>query len=218
MIRVYRRQEVQRKIQPILARYQEKLARLIRRGEATEAELIALFEELRAALGPEIAAITMEQAVALMEETGIVLDVAMVSEEAIRWARDYSYELVRGLDATTRKLLQEAVSTYASTPGMTIGDLDRILEPAFGPVRAEMIATTEVTRAYAEATNEHQRMVERETGIRMRRVWETLNDDLVCPICGPLNGKPEEDWAVMFPGGPPAHPRCRCSTSLELVE
>lgn len=199
-----------------MERYRKKINAAIRRGNATEAEIVALFEEMRAALGPEIAAITMEQAVTLMDETGIALDVAMVSEEALAASRAITYELARTLDLTTRRFVGEAVATYVGTPGMTIGDLDRLLEPAFGQARAEMIATTEVTRAYSEATNEHQRIVQRETGIQMVRVWETLNDELVCPICGPLNGKLEDEWAILYPDGPPAHPRCRCSMGLEL--
>ena len=160
----------------------------------------------------------MEQAYQLMGETGIELDIAMVSQEALDWARDYSFELVTGLDQTTRRLVQGAVSSYVETPGMTVGDLSDLLEPAFGERRAQMIATTEVTRAYSEATNQHQRIVQQETGIEMRRIWETLRDELVCPICGPLNGLPEDDWAVRFPDGPPAHPNCRCSTSLSAMD
>jgi len=53
-------------------------------------------------------------------------------------------------------------------------------------------------------------------GLEMRRRWDTLRDSLVCPICGPLNGLPEEDWRVEFPNGPPSHPNCRCSTSLTM--
>ena len=171
---------------------------------------------MRAALGPEIAVIMNEVAFSMMEETGMELDIAMVSQEALEASRAITYELARTLDRTTRRFVGEAVATYVGTPGMTIGDLDRLLEPAFGQVRAEMIATTEVTRAYSEATNQHQRIVERESGIRMVRVWETLNDELVCPICGPLNGKLEDEWAIVYPDGPPAHPRCRCSIGLEL--
>lgn len=176
-----------------------------------------LFDELRAALGPEIAAITTQRGIELMDEVGVGFDMAVISEEAQRWAESYSYDLVRGLDNTTRKLVSQSISTYTSTPGMTRGDLERLLAPAFGESRASAIAVTEVTRAYSEATNEHQRALETE-GVSMRRVWQTLRDDLVCPICGPLNGMPEDDWEIAFPGGPPAHVNCRCSTTLSVMD
>lgn len=41
-------------------------------------------------------------------------------------------------------------------------------------------------------------------------IWNTSEDDKVCPICRPLNQKPSEEWAEEFPEGPPAHPNCRC--------
>jgi hypothetical protein len=40
-------------------------------------------------------------------------------------------------------------------------------------------------------------------------VWTTQEDQLVCPICGPLHGLTRENWGE-FEGGPPAHYMCRC--------
>ena len=233
------RRRVQKRIQPILAKYQKQIDRQIqatlrgyaqmlqvRVSELTAAQRAtalaqgipaatyeAMFNDLQAALGPEIAAITTQRSMEIMAEVGVGFDIAIVSEEAIAWAESYNYNLVTGLTDTTRKLVSRSVSTYASTPGMTRGDLERLLAPAFGEARASAIAVTEVTRAYSEATNQNQEWLEAE-GVTMRRVWETLRDDIVCPICGPLNGLPEEDWKMAFPTGPPAHPNCRCSTSL----
>ena len=209
------RRRVQKRIQPILARYQKKMAAAIRSGTATDALLRQLFEELRAALGPEIAIITTERTMQLLDEIGIGADLAVISQEALEHARRYTYELVSGLDDTTRRLVQEALTTYQATPGMTLGDLTSLLDPAFGEARSQMIAVTEVTRAYSEATNQYQRMAA-DAGVEMRRVWLTLRDQLVCPICGPLHGMPEEDWKMSHPTGPPAHPNCRCSTELTI--
>ena len=157
-----------------------------------------------------------QRSLELTAETGITFDAAVISEEALSWARRYNYELVTGLTDTTRKLVQQSVSTFVETPGMTRADLEKLLAPAFGESRASMIGVTEVTRAYSEATNQHQRLIRDEVGLEMRRRWDTLRDSLVCPICGPLNGLPEEDWQVEFPNGPPSHPNCRCSTSLTM--
>jgi len=211
------RRRIQEKVQKILARYQKKIARAIANSANLEPDFEALFNDLRAALGPEIAAITTQQALGLATQTGITFDMAVISEEAVRWAREYTYDLVRGLTDTTRNLVQQATSTWFETPGMTLGDLTRLLDPAFGPVRAEMIAVTEVTRADSAAVNQQQQLLA-EQGIEMRRVWTTRHDEVVCEICGPLNGLPEEDWKVMFPEGPPAHPNCRCGALLSVQD
>ena len=207
---------MQQRIQPILERYQRKIERAIRKGDATEQLLQGLFEEMRAALAPEIAVITTDRMMAIANEVGFGFDIAVLSEEAARFARDYSYELVRGITDTTRKLVSESVTTFTQTPGMTREDLERLLRPAFGDERAEMIAVTEVTRAYSAATNAMQGQLAGE-GLPMVRQWNTLNDDLVCPICGPYHGAPESVWGVQFPDGPPAHVNCRCDTSLTLM-
>ena len=213
------RREVQKKIQPILARYHKKIADAIRSGNATEAILQAMFNDLRAALGPEISLITTERMMTLMDDIGIGADLAVISQEALQHSQRYTYDLVTGLTDTTRRLVQESITTYTGTPGMTRGDLVKLLEPAFGEQRANMIAVTEVTRAYSASTNQYQRMA-LDAGVEMRRVWFTLRDQLVCPICGPLHGLPEEDWPAQYRDGPPAHPHCRCGSELtvETVE
>ena len=83
-------------------------------------------------------------------------------------------------------------------------------------MRAKMIAITETTRAASQATTSYQDYL-RERGINMTRVWNTDADELVCPICAPLNGKTEADWGAEYPDGAPAHVNCRCDTTLRLV-
>ena len=166
-------------------------------------------------MGPEIAVIMMDRTMELMDDIGIGADLAATSRETMERSRALSYELAEQLDMTTRTLVGEALATYTETPGMTLGDLTKLLEPAFGEARAQMIAVTEVTRIYSDATNTYQRIAS-DAGVEMRRVWLTLRDELVCPICGPLHGLPEEDWRIAHPDGPPAHPNCRCSTELTV--
>jgi HK97 family phage portal protein len=204
---------LRRRIEQVLDQYEDRALAAVEAGR--QIDYSELFDDLRGILAPEVQAIMTTRALELASEVGIAFDPAMINVEAAEIARRYTYDLVRGLNDTTRQLLQQAQSMYIETPGMTQGDLRQILQQAFGEQRSRMIATTETTRAFSEATNQYQDRL-REEGLAMRRVWHTHNDEIVCPICGPLNGKPEPDWDDKFPSGPPAHPNCRCWTELSL--
>ncbi len=65
----------------------------------------------------------------------------------------------------------------------------------------------------SHATIEYQTYLG-QRGIRMERIWNTDADELVCPVCVPLNNQGEDEWIQEFPLGPPAHVRCRCPCSL----
>jgi hypothetical protein len=99
---------------------------------------------------------------------------------------------------------------------MTIGDLAGALETTFGPMRAQMIAVTETTRAYTQANVVTQSML-REMGVNTVRVWQTSQDDKTCKdICVPLDGLEESEWGD-YADGPPAHVNCRCWTTSKVV-
>lgn len=174
-------------------------------------------DSLTQSIRPEISSTMTEAVLRESLAVGIGFDPAAVNAAALDWARTYTYDLVTGLTETTRKTVSQAVAQFLETPGMTRGELEALLEPAFGPQRAEMIAITEVTRASSEATKQYQQYIA-EAGLQMVRIWNTANDELVCPICGPLNGKPETEWIEEHPSGPPAHVRCRCWTTLRVAE
>lgn len=153
-------------------------------------------------------------------------DWAQINETAAAWAEAYTFGLVRELTATTQAQLQEAVAAFHRTPGMTRGELERLILQGpdgipdlqipgrFYPAaeRAEMIAVTEVTRSYSagevaamEGLGVPYRKPKRQPAAHvlcrcsltwqtgadgsLRPIWNTLNDDLVCEICAPLNGK-----------------------------
>jgi hypothetical protein len=202
---------IKRKIQAIMKEYQDKAQQAVERGQ--QFDYAGMADELRAAIQPELAQMVVGEALSVSADVGIIFDPAIINTEALRWAREYSYELVTGLTNTTRDQISQVMQSFVETPGLTQGDITKLLEPAFGQVRAELIATTEATRAYSAATNEIQRQVN-QTGLQMVRIWQTQNDELVCDICGPLNQRPEADWIAEHPEGPPAHPGCRCGTTL----
>jgi hypothetical protein len=164
-------------------------------------------QELYSVLSKELQRIYLDQAAVFVADSGIGIDWALINQRAADWASTYSFELVSDITDSTRTLLQGAVDRYYRQ-GQTMEDLFNAIEPSFGPVRSEMISVTEVTRAASEAEQaaEKEILAENPNLVSATR-WRTNNDDLVCPICGPRNGKQKGDgWT----DPPPAHPRCRC--------
>lgn len=146
-------------------------------------------------------------AAVILAETSVGVDIAIMNEAAVEWARRATFDLVSDITNTTRTILQRRVSEWAAS-GEPLSVLREILEPVFGKARAEMIASTEVTRAFAEGNI----VAWRESGVVQGIEWNTVNDERVCPICVPLNGTVAPLISPFFNGSgpPPAHVRCRC--------
>lgn len=139
---------------------------------------------------------------------GFGFDYTLVNQDARKWADTYSYELVRGIDETTQAHLRQSIRQWIDN-GLPLRSLKRELVPIFGRDRAELIASTEVTRAYAEGN----RIAYAASGVVEEIIWRTSTDERVCPVCGPLADKkaPLRSGFDGVKGGfPPAHPRCRC--------
>ena len=182
--------------------------------------------ELNGSFVPMLADVYMEQAEFLLTSVPIGVDLGLINQQAVQWAQQHAGALVRGITNTTQKLVRDAVGNFFEQ-SMTLGDLGNMIGRAFGPIRAEMIAVTEVTRAASEAEVIVGEGLHDE-GVDMIAIWKTRNDEAVCPICGPLNnkkaagyrGKRRPYWINPVSGGelepPPAHPRCRCSMAWEL--
>lgn len=171
------------------------------------------------------------------------IDWTLVNAEVLEWLKTYHLDLVSRLNDNSRKALREAISRWVAN-GLPLQDLIDELTPMFGPVRAEMIAATEVTRAFAMANLTYWQA----TGVA-RVAWRCANDEVVCPVCSALGGVSwGEDGVIptamagqeanavstaigqpfVHPGGhgkqgkyegqkyemPPAHPRCRCWISV----
>lgn len=124
-----------------------------------------------------------------------------------RWANQYSYRLVGGINDTSRQVLRHHISRWAQE-GATIDALESRLLPWFGESRARRIAVTEATRSYAEGTfagyeaaGFGRRPVPENrppehpncrcfVGVAPEAsnwvyVWYTSQDELVCPLCRP---------------------------------
>lgn len=158
--------------------------------EFWSAEERALYDELY----PLLLAAALEAAEQALAGVGMAVDWALVNIGVRRWASEYTYDLVKGITGTTRTFLQEALRDWIDS-GAPLDTLAGVLEPMFGPIRAEMIAVTEVTRAFAQGNIETWRA----SGFVTEQRWMTVEDGHVCTtICAPLDGK-------TFPLGDPAH-------------
>lgn len=204
-------------ILPVLRASADPAARAILSGATFD--LTTLGDALQEALIPVLTQLYAQSFLTLPPEIPVEISTdeqGIVNEQARVWSQQYTYDLVRGINETTQDALRRAFDVFNSTPGMTRGELEQLLAPTFGPVRASMIAVTETTRTASEATTAQQRYLT-EQGFNLIRVWNTNADDLVCPICGPLNGRPETEWASTV-GPPPAHVNCRCSVVLREID
>lgn len=138
---------------------------------------------------------------------GIGFDYTLAHVAARDWALAHTDEILGQLAANTERGVGQAVARWVEN-GEPLDALIRDLEVFFSPKRASMIAATEVTRAYAEGSAQ----AFNESGVVKLMEWRTANDEIVCPICGALNGKRRKygepfDAAIPLP---PAHPNCRC--------
>ena len=164
--------------------------------------------EQASVLGPFLEDTYVQQSLELMNSQPIGVDWAVVNQNAVDWARDYTFNLVRGINDHSRMALQSTVSAYYER-GQTTGELVSRLSGIWSPTRAEMIAVTEITRAASEGERAMVRELNKQ-GVQMVPIWQTNNDSLVCPICGERHGKEITDGMY-----PPAHPRCRCWVNHE---
>jgi hypothetical protein len=175
----------------------------------------AFEDQLNSVLFPELEKVFVLASEQMAAATAFNIDFALVNEQAADWARGYSFDLVKGINNTSRRQLQKIVSDFFEK-NLTIGDLKQKITTLFGPVRAQLIAVTETTRAAAqgelalakelgvrEGTIQHPGGAIYDSppahvgcrcyvnyewdGERLVRRWQTLNDELVCPICGPLH-------------------------------
>jgi murein DD-endopeptidase MepM/ murein hydrolase activator NlpD len=130
-------------------------------------------------------------------------------------------------DRLTRRVEDALASPTGGVGQVSTGDLRQALDDVLTPGRREGIAATETTGAL---TTGQRAAAERAKGgdgatladgqrVEIEMRWSTEQDDRVCPRCSPLEGQPEEVWALVFPDGPgeDAHTNCRCSLSVHVI-
>jgi len=141
------------------------------------------------------------------------IGVDFVNVEALEWAMKYTPELVDELIKVNWETIRKYMMQFVTDKTYVLKDFINDLEPLFGYSRAKLIAVTEITRAYSQATEAIKHQYE-SMGAPMVEVWETAVDDKVCDICGPRDSKDRgEGWS----DPPPAHPNCRCVIVLRMA-
>ena len=187
-----RLQVISAKTDEILVEQQPELARVLINELEDAAEMAAELEMTR-----------LSRAISFgFDEDGVNIRAAL-------WAERHGARLAKRMTETTQARVRVAVGRWIRE-SEDLPALAARLEPVLvNRSRAEMVAVTEVTRAYAEANA----LVWRESGVIERIRWHTANDEIVraCPVCWPLH-KRTAPLDVGFAGykWPPAHPRCRC--------
>ena len=169
--------------------------------------------KLVSGLSPQMSSVFVEQAETMMDDFEFLgVDWGLVNEAAADWARDYSYRLVTDLNRTSQRTLQKLIPQYFENQ-WTQGQLRDALTPSFGERRAKTIARTEVTRAAVEGERETVRLLSTD-GVGMKPIHRTRQDEIVCPVCGPREGKEITSEAEY----PPLHPNCRCWVGHKIID
>lgn len=167
--------------------------------------------ELAEALVPELLAAHVESARALAGGLKFELADERAAQAAQKWAERYAAALAAEVVGNTRKRLEHDREQEDAA------QLAAALILLFGDDRAWRIGVTETTRSITQGEKFAVRAYERSTGEELIAIWETAEDERVCKICRPLDGKRPEYWQRFVPAGPPAHVNCRCSLKYQVA-
>ncbi len=153
----------------------------------------------------------------------------ILANPAVKRALDRAIELMsKSYNETTLGLLKSKLDEGISQ-GASIGELTNLVSQIYeysDESRAEMVARTEAFRV----ANDSTKQTWKQSGVVKSMRWYTAEDEMVCPLCGPLDGKVVSidqnffdkgdtvqgsdgsslDLSYDDVGAPPLHPDCRC--------
>ena len=115
---------------------------------------------------------------------------SLLYEDLRRWYAPHGAKRITNINDTTRNEVRREVTRWLLGNEDISVLSEKLRQFAFSPVRAEMIAVTEVTDAVVGSRLESWRVMNDLAGspIIFGYEWSTANDERVCPICGPLGG------------------------------
>lgn len=138
----------------------------------------------------------------LPEELQPLVDVDSFQNIAMTYARQYRFTLINRINDTTEEGVQRTIFEWTQDNSDEL-TLAALLALIFADARARMIAVTEVTRIFALGASFAWQTV----GVRRVR-WNTAQDERVCSICAPRDGRIYHIGSLS--DLPPAHRNCRC--------
>lgn len=166
-----------------------------------------------------------EDGASMLGSLGISTTWEIFNEAVVNYGRNQAEVFATYLAESIANELAIRIPNWIES-GSPLQDLISELGSLYNPVRAEMIAITEVTRLYAVGNINAWNA----SGVVQGKMWRTVGDERVCPICGniekdtpvvPLNATsfefrdkdPESQTygqVLQIFHNPPAHVRCRC--------
>lgn len=155
------------------------------------------------------------------EVSGFAFD--RTNPRAKEWVNEHVGELIDDMSKSTRERVKDLVERTVDGEFDTHDLADRITELIGDESRAETIARTETMAASNGGQREAwaQAVDDGLLNGDEKEEWITTPDGDTCDICQPmdgvtkpLGGKFNVDGELI--DGPPAHPRCRCTTALNL--
>jgi len=75
----------------------------------------ALSAELAATIQPKLEAVFLDMAKQSIDSIGIGIEWGIVNQRAATWANQYTFELVKGIENTTKERLQEIITASFET-------------------------------------------------------------------------------------------------------
>ena len=207
-------------IRRVLTKYGKDAIQKAAKGDLPETDIRAMVTDIAQSMVPIYRKVYLTKLAATSPEPP---DPAGLEPDEMRtmaqdWAEKYAYDFLSpAIEKTSLDSLRKVIGKLTTDNASSFAEVANDLYKLFSPMRAEMIAVTEVTRAKSAAVNEYQVILD-EIGIPSVRRWTTRLDEKVCEICSPHDFEKEKSWVKAFPEGPPAHPRCRCSISIEEVD
>ena len=162
-----------------LKRAFQQLRQIVLDG-ANEITVEAFRNELYPAMRGNLETIARLFADEAQRALGIAVDVdTLLADWAERATRHQIEEL---LYPYTRDYIARAVAVWQQTPNADRAELIKMIEPVVGARRAETIAITAATEAATAGVRTYRDALRSEHNLDYVMVWETANDERVCPI------------------------------------
>lgn len=152
---------------------------------------------------------------------------------AAQLGREVADQYVEGARSRLTRNLDDKAGELNELPAKEASERSRHeIEIAIGSESGERTTVTKTTEGVTIGQGSAADDIGRSLGVEMSVAWVTEKDARVCPICRPLHGKAVADWDAVLAasavasrdvafiqanGGPPAHPRCRCSLRHFIV-